>query len=118
MNPLIPAIIGSIIDSAGERLMAPPVVVPPHQQGIFRVLPQEALRGIMSPPVQGMVEIDGKPVPLSPAVQIRDPMNMVVMPMMIQGRVPVRYLTDTNGAVFRVWILSAQEAAQPYPNPK
>ena len=118
MNPLIPALIGSIIDSAADQMTAPPVVVPPHQQGIFRVLPPDAVKGVMSPPFQGMVEISGKTMPLSPGVQVRDPMNMVVMPMMIQGRVPVRYLTDPNGAVFRVWILSAQEAAQPDLSPK
>jgi len=27
--------------------------------------------------------------------------------------VPVRYQTDPTGAISRVWILSAQEAAQP-----
>jgi hypothetical protein len=46
-------------------------------------------------------------------VQIRDPYNMVVLPGMIQRPVPVRYQTDLAGFVTRVWILSAQEAAQP-----
>jgi hypothetical protein len=46
-------------------------------------------------------------------VQIRDPYNMTVLPGMIQRPVPVRYITDPAGAISRVWILSAQEAAQP-----
>jgi len=113
-DPITSAIINAIISSAVEQIAnmpAPSAAVP--AVGIPRVLPKDTSRGqlVVSSPTNG--QIDGKDVTLSPGIQIRDPFNMVVLPGMIRQPVTVRYQTDVAGFVTRVWILSAQEAAQP-----
>ncbi|WIM04591.1 MAG: hypothetical protein OHM77_07695 [Candidatus Nitricoxidivorans perseverans] len=115
LDPITSAIIGSIIGGAANEIASlPPGGVPSGpNMGIYRMLPQNAPRGEMSPPGAMGVEIDGRFLRLSPGVQIRDPRNMMIYPNMVRQPVPVRYLTDASGSVYRVWILSAQEAAQP-----
>lgn len=115
LDPVTSAIIGSIIGSAASEVASlPPGGVPAGpNMGTYRMLPQNAQKGEMSPPAATGVEIDGKPFRLSPGVQIRDPRNMVIYPNRVRQPVPVRYLTDASGSIYRVWILSAQEAAQP-----
>jgi len=78
---------------------------------ITRPLPPEAKKGLMLPPVDGFVSIDGNEWPLSPTAQFRSPQNLIVMPMSIQESVRVRYLTDASGAVYRVWLLTPAEIA-------
>jgi hypothetical protein len=88
--------------------------------GQLRTIPNEAKRGQMSH-LQGMVvELDGKPVRLSPGAQIRDRDNRLVLPVSLPANSDVRYVADASGAVHRVWILTAQEKAQagpPKPKP-
>ena len=108
MDPLTAAIVGSVISAATEGLLAPP---PPEPAiGVVRTLPTESKMGVMRPPSQGQVIIDGKTYMLSPGVQIRDERNTIVFQTMVQSAVKVRYQTDSIGAVHRVWILSAAEA--------
>ena len=79
-----------------------------------RTLPPEAKTGVMLPPPgDGSVTINGKTLSLSPVAQFRSQQNLIVMPMSIQGKKDVVYLTDASGAVFRVWMLHPAEAAQP-----
>jgi hypothetical protein len=116
-DPITAAIVNAVVSTAVEQIAslpppsAPAAVVP--AVGIPRVLPDGAKRGelVVSSPISG--RIDGRDVTLSPAIQIRDPFNLMVLPGMIRQPVPVRYQTDPAGFVTRVWILSAQEAAQP-----
>lgn len=110
-DPITTAIVSSIIGSVVEGALAPP---PPQgvAAGIVRMLPQEAKSGEMQVPELGarwQVKIDGKTLPLSPGVQIRNELNMFVLPTMVQQPVKVRYLTDPTGMVYRVWILSGAE---------
>lgn len=111
MDPITSAIVGSVIGSAVEGLLTP--APPPPAVGIVRVLPIESRVGVMSPPWQNQVQIDGQVLLLSPGVVIRNDMNMIVPPMLVQSPVRVRYLTDPFGAVQRVWILSAAESQLP-----
>lgn len=111
MDPLTAAIVGSLISSAAEGFLTPPPPAP--TMGIMRSLPAESKKGVMRPPWQGQVQIDGKTYPLSPGAQIRNELNMIVFPTTVQSPVPVRYQTDFVGAVHRVWILSAAEARLP-----
>lgn len=115
VNAVIPALIGSIVGGAAQEIASVPgpgsPVVP--EVAIPRMLPQGTAKGEFAVLGPANAEVDGKPMLLAPGVQIRDPFNMVVFPAMIQRPVPVRYLTDPAGAINRVWILSAQEAAQP-----
>ncbi len=82
-------------------------------QAQFRTIPAEAKRATLSH-VQGMsVEIDGKRTQLAAGAQIRDERNLIVVPTAVPRGVRVKYLTDAQGQVARVWILSAPEEAQP-----
>lgn len=112
VHPLIPAILGTIIDSAGERLLNPPAPEIP-KIGIVRTLPAESRVGEMLPPWQGQVQIDGKLYLFSPGAQIRNELNIIILPTMVQAPTKVRYQTDMLGAVHRVWVLSASEASLP-----
>ena len=80
--------------------------------GQLRTIPEEARRGRMSHLQDMVVEIDGKPVRLSPGAQIRDRDNRLVLPVSLPANSDVRYVADDTGAVHRVWILTAQEKAQ------
>jgi hypothetical protein len=85
----------------------------------LRTIPEEARRGQMSHLQDMVVEIDGKPVRLSPGAQIRDPDNRLVLPVSLPANSDVRYVADDSGAVHRVWILTSQEKAQAeQPKPK
>jgi len=77
--------------------------------GIIRMLPEEARYGRMQPPAQWQVQIDGKTYPMSPGVQIRNELNMILLPTMVERPAKVRYLVDHGGAVYRIWILSSAE---------
>lgn len=110
--PLIPAIVGSIIESAVDQAATPQPVQPPGPVvGVVRTLPADSLRGNMSAAAIGAVEIDGKMLPLSPAAQIRNEANMIVVPTTIQQTVAVRYIKDEMGNVLRIWILTPAELA-------
>lgn len=107
-DPITSAIVGSLIGTAVQGLLAPSPPAP--AMGIVRQLPTESKRGVMTPPWNGQVMIDGQAYLLSPGVVIRNELNMAVPPMMMQAPALVRYQTDAMGAVHRVWILSAAEA--------
>ena len=77
--------------------------------GIIRTLPAEAKIGEMLPPQDGQVRIGGKTYILSPAAMVLNEYNMMMPPMMVQAPVKVRFMTDTMGFVYRIWILSAAE---------
>jgi hypothetical protein len=112
-NLLIPALVGSLLD------MVQPAAQPPQpdpaalsvSSGAARPLPALALKGTLTPGDSGAVWIDGKSVPLSVSAQIRNERNLIVQPSSLQQPAKVRYLTDASGAVSRVWILTAAEAA-------
>ena len=106
--PLVASIVSAIIDSAAQN-----PAVDPAQYDVYvtqRTLPPEAKQGIMIPPKSdGKVIIGGKSLDLSPIAQFRNEQNLIVMPMAIQKNQDVVYITDSFGAVFRVWLISAAE---------
>jgi hypothetical protein len=107
-DPITAAIVSSIIGSVVEGVLTP---TPPEPvMGIIRMLPEEARYGKMLPPAQWQVQIDGKTYPLSPGVLIRNELNMMILPTMVEQPVKVRYLVDYSGSVYRIWILSSAEA--------
>lgn len=82
-------------------------------QAIVRTLPEDARRGTLSF-VQGtVVALDGKETQLAPGAQIRGANNLLVLPTQLPPNSLVKYQLDGGGALFRAWILSPQEAAQP-----
>jgi len=84
-------------------------------QAQLRTIAPDAKRGVMSH-VQAMtVEIDGKRVQLAAGAQIRDARNLIVVPTAIPPGALVKYQLNDAGQLYRAWILSPSEAAQPDP---
>jgi hypothetical protein len=82
-------------------------------QAIVRTLPEDARRGTLSF-VQGtVVALDGKETRLAPGAQIRGANNLLVLPTQLPPKSLGKYQLDGGGALFRAWVLSPQEAAQP-----
>ncbi len=107
-DPIVSAIVSSIIGSVVEGALAP--TPPEPAMSIVRMLPEEARYGKMLPPAQWEVQIDDKTYPLSQSAQIRNELNMMILPTMVEQPVKVRFLLDYSGAVYRIWILSSAEA--------
>ena len=108
LDPLTSAIVSSVIGSAVQGMLSPE---PPEPAvGIIRMLPAESKNGVMTPPWQGQVQINGHTYLLAPAVVFRNDLNMIIPPMLVQSPVKVRYTIDPIGTVDRVWILSGAEA--------
>ena len=108
---LIASIVSAVIEAAAQNASATSAAQYEHY-AVTRTLPPEAKLGIMLPPPgNGSVIIDGKTLNLSPVAQFRSPQNLIVMPMTIQGKKDVVFLTDASGAVYRVWLINPAEAS-------
>ena len=84
----------------------------------LRSIPQEAPRGELRHLQAMYVELNGKPVQLSPGAQIRDTDNRLVLPTSMVEKSDVRYQLDGIGLVHRVWILTPLERTQAPPLPQ
>lgn len=111
VDPILSAIVSSVVSSVVQGVLSPAPEEP--AMGIIRELPEAAQKGEMLPPWRGQVQIGGTTYLLSPAVQMRNEMNMLVFPETLQAPVRVRFTTDYSGAVNRIWILSSAEARLP-----
>lgn len=86
---------------------------PALSQTFQRPIPNEAKRGTIAYVSGMLVAIDGRHILLSAAAQIRGPDNLIIVPSALPpGGSVAEYLLDFNGQVSRVWLLTAQEAAQ------
>lgn len=108
VGPILSAIVSSVIGSVVEGVLT--AAPEEASTGIVRMLPEESRTGSMLPPDGWEVQINGKIYPISPGLQIRNELNMIILPSMVQDLVKVRFVVDPSGAVHRVWILSAAEA--------
>jgi hypothetical protein len=75
----------------------------------LRTIPPAAQAGTLRHVSDLLIELNGQPATLSPAAQIRDADNRMVLPASITESIQVRYLLDGMGSVRRAWILSPQE---------
>jgi hypothetical protein len=83
-----------------------------------RTIPADAKRGEMSYLPDMAVQVDGQKLALAPGIQIRDPLNMIVVPAALPEKTVVMYRLDDFGMVRQVWILTPEEAeATAPPNP-
>jgi len=81
-----------------------------------RSIPEAAKHAYMSH-VAGMeVSVDGTVVRLAPGAQIRNQQNYIIVPTALPSDSLVSYTTNAEGKVFRVWILTPEEAARSDPN--
>jgi len=111
MNPIVSAILSSIIDSIIESASAPPpVTMPSVPAGVVRPALQNGPLAVMEQPNNGFARFNDQTLRLSASLQIRDTQNRIVLPMTMQGAVPVLYKLDEYGTVQRVWVLTAEEA--------
>ena len=109
---LIASIVSAIIETAVESHSTTEAVEAARYETytINRTLPPEAMLGSMLPPQgDGFVVINGKSLPLSPAVQFRNQRNLIVMPMTIQEKKDIIYIANASGAVHRIWMVSPAE---------
>ena len=107
--PLIASIISTIIETVSQYSPAPAAQYDTYLAK--RALPPEAKQGVMLPPAgNGTVIIDGQSLTLSPVAQFRNQQNLIVMSMALQRPSSVVYVTDTFGAVYRIWLITQAEA--------
>ena len=85
----------------------------PLEAGLNRGIPAEAKRGVMQIPSLGVVAIGGVTLQMAAGLQIRDTHNRIVLSATLGQPHLVKYVTDAQGQLFRVWILTRAEAAQP-----
>jgi len=79
-------------------------------------IPAEAQRGVIRHLKEMAVALDNRPVQLAPGAQIRNQQNLIIVPMSIPpGGAPADYILNGDGELFRAWLLSPQELAQPRP---
>ncbi|MEO5689807.1 MAG: hypothetical protein ABIR54_20815 [Burkholderiaceae bacterium] len=90
---------------------------PANAQGTLqRNFPQNALRGKVvfgSPPA---IRMNGVATHLSPGYRIHGQDNLIVMSAQLAGSTAtVDYITDVEGHVVEIWILTPAEAAKRWP---
>jgi hypothetical protein len=109
---LPPAVIASIVSAVLDMTVQFPDRVPQYQEYIrLQQLPPEAKVGLMYPPSpDGTVLIDNDRFRLSPAIQIRNLQNLIVVPTHVTQPTNVVYLNDLYGSVHRVWMITSLEA--------
>ena len=79
----------------------------------FRSIPADAKRATMTHIAGMTVDMNGNRVLLASGAQIRDSRNLIVVPTALPPGSRVKYQLDSQGQIWRVWILSPEEAAQP-----
>ena len=111
INPFVTAIVESVLTAIIDQSSVPAPV--PVYSAMVRSFPANATKGLLTPPIQQSVLINGQAFHASPGLQVRNDQNLIMMPGMLQQTAPVRYQLDQMGNVWRIWILSANELAAP-----
>ena len=79
----------------------------------LRTLPAGTERGVIRHVHDRDVSIDYKPMRLAPGATIRDNQNLIIVPTSLPSDGALaEYLLDANGLIFRVWLITEQEAAR------
>ena len=87
-------------------------------QNLTRPIPEDTRRGDIRHVQDMVMAIDGKQMRLAPGANIRDRNNFIIMPAALPPDGALAdYATDFNGQVFRVWLLTEEEAARPKKKP-
>jgi hypothetical protein len=81
-----------------------------------RNFPPQAQRGTLQITLPPDAILNGQAARLSPGARIRGTNNLLILSGALQGQaLPVLYELEQHGLVHNVWILTPQEAAQPWP---
>ena len=94
------------------------LVISVHAAAQARQIPDAAERGSMVHIQDTAVEVNGKPMRLSAAAQIRAQNNLLIVPVSLPPGALVKYTLDNSGQIHRVWVLTAEEAAAPDKKPE
>lgn len=82
-------------------------------QTTLRHFPDKAIRATMVVKAPPEITMDGTPMRLSPGARIRGTTNTLVLSGTLVGQpLTVNYVTDMQGLVHEVWILTEAEAAE------
>ena len=75
--------------------------------------PDEAKRATVRYAQDMIVTMDSTPMRLAPGAQVRDRNNYIIVPSALppDGAL-AEFMTDADGNVSRVWLLTAEEAAR------
>ncbi|MDB5799627.1 MAG: hypothetical protein JWL63_566 [Rhodocyclales bacterium] len=104
MNWKIPAVCISLALAGFCNVVSAQQAVPPGQH-----IPAEAKKAVLEFPGDGQVTLNGKPVRLSAAVQIRGTTNLIVLSQSLRGKYLARVLLDNAGAIHRAWIMNPDQ---------
>lgn len=110
MGPNVRRLTSSVLAAASVLLASLPAMAQ-----MTRAIPDGAIKADMQPPANGFVRIGKYDFRLAAGAQIRTPDNRIALPIMVDQPVTVRYTLDANGDVWRVWMLTEEEAAFPAP---
>ena len=97
-------------------LLAALVAAPVVAQLRTTPIPENSRRGIIRHVQQMAVAVDDKLMQLAAGAQIRNQQNLIIVPMSIPKEGAwADYTVNSNGEIFRVWLLTPQEVAKPKP---
>lgn len=97
-------------------LLAASLAVAAWAQSLPRTIPKEARRGELTHVMQNVVSVDGQRMRLAPGALIYAQNNLTIVPTQVPRNSLVEYTLDRNGDLFKVWILTRDEAARLNPN--
>ena len=79
-------------------------------------IPEDSLRGVIRHVEQMAVIVDDRLMQLAAGAQIRNQLNLIIVPMAIPREGAwADYTLSNDGQVFRVWLLTPDEVARPKP---
>jgi hypothetical protein len=103
MNWKVRALCASLIlASASSAVVA-------QQTAPGQYIPAEAQKAILHFHEDGQITLNGAPIRLSAAVQIRGTDNLIVLSQSLHGRYLVRALLDSAGFLHRAWIINGNQ---------
>jgi hypothetical protein len=77
-------------------------------------IPEDSTRGYIRHVMETAVTVNGKPMQLAAGATLRDQRNLIVVPVSIPPEGAwADYVLDRNGQIFRAWLLTPGELAQP-----
>lgn len=76
-----------------------------------RILPPEATPGQLNANSYPLVTISGKVYHMAPGGKIYDQSNRIIMPGTLPESGKVVFLTDMNGDISKIWLLTPEEEA-------
>jgi hypothetical protein len=79
-------------------------------------IPEDSRRGVIRHLEEMAVAVDDKTMRLAAGAQIRNPQNLIIVPTAIpRSGAWADYVLNTDGQIFRVWLLTPDELARPKP---